>query len=1048
MVKFNSSNILIFLSPLLFFIFLLFIFQEAYAQNDIFSAGYYKDHGPILSAPDCPDGYWQAQIEIKDFDEKPLIIDTLKIRAIYYEALEDGGFGSGQEVYNSGELKNIDSFTTPCSYETGGIEIKGGGLMVLEVEAAKDGYYGMKASNEVRSSGSTLNRRKWSRILYMASADTEEVNINFISPEYNQWINASANMEFFVNNWPFSDKPITDIVLEIKHSNTGEKESYIIAPEEVTEGVIDLPMPDLAEIGIGEFVWRIALMRNSAGILYNEKERSLFNYDPYPPSVSASSFVLVLGGGEEQVVRISTRLEDVPTPSSGLSKVEFYVDDGSGGELQIVDRCTVIYNPSKTIDSPYCTATDPKEYEVETTYRWQVIVYDFAGNTTEKEGTETVYVRELGYITVYGYFPYNSPGEQNVEGVDFEITEVRPDEPGFPDIGTHYTTWKFPINESFSMDLMAPEQAPDGTKFSYWTPGICNNLREHTAHLTFGTRSTRRMHFGISRLLFNMRTMSHADGMSSELIKELQAKETAIEQISGTPVLEGGSYIGGFTNFSRSVEGPMEDLTFKFFDSDDGVLIFRGLFTGFCQAVEDPADPESWRKCSGEIMYGCESIPRNYWIQRKITVEAYLDGDLIGNIEILKESGEMEGGTTNNDEYDPEYGSYAFTSIIRPNRFIGKLKASTTITEQNFIFSHWENCSDDSTITDKHICSILSEKWVENVGITIKAHYEGSEESEFLELITEIDGHGEISGNVSSTGELISCVGPDPGSCYFDRLIKEEEINFTAEPDDYWEFTEWHNCDEVNNEDCRVIMDESKTVRATFQREKPEAKIKCEPADCGNGCICNNGDGWLAYTFTNYKVLNDSDFPDPGAEYTCTWWYYKKDELPGEAYKSCTGVGDCRVDEDNCDFGIANTPQGENIIKLKVEDEYGASSETEKNIQIKWDIAANFKCSLDEEDEEGEDCATVRPFAEQPVYFIDHSLASEDSEIESWIWKRWNGSDWEEFHVGEEGAFTAIDKENNKILLTVTDDVPRTASAEKTLQLKMLLPKYQEVVPR
>ena len=112
------------------------------------------------------------------------------------------------------------------------------------------------------------------------------------------------------------------------------------------------------------------------------------------------------------------------------------------------------------------------------------------------------------------------------------------------------------------------------------------------------------------------------------------------------------------------------------------------------------------------------------------------------------------------------------------------------------------------------------------------------------------------------------------------------------------------------------------------------------------------------------------------------------------------------------------------------------------------DIAADFKCSLDEDDEEGEDCADVRPFAEQPVYFIDHSLASEDSEIESWIWERWNGSDWEEFHVGEEGAFTAIDKENNKILLTVKDKVPRTASAEKILQLKMLLPKYQEVAPR
>jgi len=313
------------------------------------------------------------------------------------------------------------------------------------------------------------------------------------------------------------------------------------------------------------------------------------------------------------------------------------------------------------------------------------------------------------------------------------------------------------------------------------------------------------------------------------------------------------------------------------------------------------------------------------------------------------------------------------------------------------------------------------------------------------------------NGTVTSDPPNIDCVGPGTCSSYFNPGT---DVSLIEDPDSYWEFSGWTgDCNGVG--DCFLLdIHDDKTVNAAFESIGPTAIMYSfvDPAadDCrGPGCSWGSvATPWITYKNTQYKVVNASIFQDPASMYTFDWYF------DGELLFSCEEPGgatsECHIEN------IAGMAVGDHTVQLKAADEYGSFDETtEKNIIIRPDTNADFKCSLDAADEEGQDCGDIAPLAGQEVYFIDNSVPSGGAdEIIEWTWQKghMDGGTFvrDETFGYTEKVSTALSSESDTIKLIVKDNhlrddyypAGRGDSETKSLAVQFPLPKYREVAPR
>jgi len=328
--------------------------------------------------------------------------------------------------------------------------------------------------------------------------------------------------------------------------------------------------------------------------------------------------------------------------------------------------------------------------------------------------------------------------------------------------------------------------------------------------------------------------------------------------------------------------------------------------------------------------------------------------------------------------------------------------------------------------------------------------------------------NGEVSGWARFLAACDSVPCTSPAACVncggWDGWIKLRDVSWPAvwidssnyEDLGYSEFRKWawgsdvvgwisFNTDNhAGGEDYKVMTDFSFFIPP----DSPQAIIGCAVTedDCGGpGCKCDASDEWVAYQNNFFDILNQSQFPNSGTQYTSVWFH----DHDVDPFYECTGLGE----EARCHFGnIAGLSESTYNIELEVEDEYGSLSVANQRVVVKSDIEARFKCSDD--GLSYKNCADVFPLEDETVYFTaEDSIPSGGATIDnwSWFWKE-EGGFFTSFGGNAETVSRSFDSGIDKVIirLEVRDNAGREDETEETLSFftePRRLPKYREVKP-
>lgn len=831
----------LFLFGTLLFVGLLFsIPQYTYAVN--FTAGWYQDQGATTDTS-CGAGYWRAYVELKDYEGNVLVVDMLRIKAIYYPEPEGSELGVGYVIYDSGELNSLDSFETPCEI---GME-ESIGRMVLDIEASKDGYYTIKATNNIRFGGAGLNQKKWSKTLYLTPFTAEEPNLVYLFPEDNQWISGAeeySEMKLWVNKAPLPDN-ITEIKIEIKHNETGQKFS-LIQTTNIAEGEVVFSLPPLAEQG--QYTWRVVSMKSTSSIFYNERADSTFYFDSLPPLLDYSGDSS-WHSGEEQAPNIYARFYDNLSPASGIDKIELYLDDGYGGDLELVDICSYHLEWPRPFAALCGEAGEFEVYHEPRTYNWYAIAYDYVSNKTQLPTMSfTIEPIEPSTLAVRSNVALNP-----VTGVPFKVTEIIPDDPegaGVPEVGDYQTNETFYGYQGYRFTLEAPDSY-SGVAFSFWELGSQgSNGRQTSSKIPLDNYFYRRMYFGVSKLRIERRQVTNTGSMSPAL-KDYIFDEviTRIEQIGGTPsdLLGPDGYLDVTYNnsrYSKKLAEEIKDIVLRIYPSEDGILQPAGLrFSDFCEP--DPAG--SQEQCKGSIGYISGKVTPYYDIQRKVTVVTFLGSDSVAGVNIDGEGAMLTGETP-----------YTISSIEDPDDFVGTLWAPPSIIDpegNEVLFGGWSGCQ--SVSPDNLGCYVGEGTWYDNVTTTVIAYYAGEPEPATPELTVGITaGNGTVTSNV---GDI--CCGCVPTSNCFDYFATGTEVTLTANPvaDSY--FVGWTGNCAFSGNNATCTMDSDRYAQAEFAL----ITYDLTPDSTAGGSVTTPGEA--TYSYDVHTVVDLATTADSGYQF-------------------------------------------------------------------------------------------------------------------------------------------------------------------------------------
>jgi hypothetical protein len=148
-----------------------------------------------------------------------------------------------------------------------------------------------------------------------------------------------------------------------------------------------------------------------------------------------------------------------------------------------------------------------------------------------------------------------------------------------------------------------------------------------------------------------------------------------------------------------------------------------------------------------------------------------------------------------------------------------------------------------------------------------------------------------------------------------------------------------------------------------------------------------------------------------------------------------------------CNYTVQSVllSKGNYIVKLTVTDKGGKSDSFQKQIKVKEDIIADFKCSLNESGP-WYDCETdFKGVQKEQAYFKDNSTLSEGAaSISSWLWKI-NDIPFLSGTGEVQVSSTEITSRSNIVELTVTDNKGRTDTTSYTFRARLPLPTWQEI---
>jgi hypothetical protein len=223
----------------------------------------------------------------------------------------------------------------------------------------------------------------------------------------------------------------------------------------------------------------------------------------------------------------------------------------------------------------------------------------------------------------------------------------------------------------------------------------------------------------------------------------------------------------------------------------------------------------------------------------------------------------------------------------------------------------------------------------------------------------------------------------------------------------------------------------------------PTASFSCDSSYCSGGSSLN----CLMYQPTSdinpciFTLRNNST--DPDGTISQTKWYIKKKTEPDSSFRE---IGSC---SGKCDHTIQKNDvwQGADIytVKLSVQDNRGASASSVRDLTVKREISAEFKCSLDNSN--WESCESIAIFQGQTIFVKDYSSPSEGAVINSRIWQRGDGTNFETFAQNTTNASTTLTTQKKIIRLTVSDTASRSDYQNYQVSVTYPLPFWKEILP-
>jgi len=238
----------------------------------------------------------------------------------------------------------------------------------------------------------------------------------------------------------------------------------------------------------------------------------------------------------------------------------------------------------------------------------------------------------------------------------------------------------------------------------------------------------------------------------------------------------------------------------------------------------------------------------------------------------------------------------------------------------------------------------------------------------------------------------------------------------------------------------------------------PQAAISCDATNCGPGSYCDVIGTWIAYNRNcQFNLLNQSTDPDSTNPENnndivkSIWSIFYEDSTP------CEGVTPCPwqdpwvtcIADPVCDMQLPALPANKSYYaKLYVEDNVGASNETQRDFYVRREAIADFECSL--KPEEGwQRCGDNFRVSEGEIaYFRDTSLASEGAtSVSFWSWTFTNGIPSTSNLQNPSASFEEVDAVSGTVKLEITDNVGRTDSRSYQVLITVPLPEWREVPP-
>jgi len=312
--------------------------------------------------------------------------------------------------------------------------------------------------------------------------------------------------------------------------------------------------------------------------------------------------------------------------------------------------------------------------------------------------------------------------------------------------------------------------------------------------------------------------------------------------------------------------------------------------------------------------------------------------------------------------------------------------------------------------------------------------------------ILTVSKSGNGSGRVTSDPSGIDC-----GSDCSERYYSGTTVTLTATADSGSTFAGWSgDCSGTSNT-CTLTMNSDKSVTATFNvaNQPPTASFSCNSSQCTGG----SGDSsCIMYQPTSdidpciFKLVNNSS--DPDGSISLTKWYIKK---KGESDSSYREIGSC---SGKCNHTIQKTDVPDPAtytVKLYVEDNQGASASVTRDLRVKREISAGFMCSLDNSN--WKSCETIKVLPGQTIYLkddpslIEHSVPSEGATINSRIWQKGDGVNFETFSQNTENASTTLNPNQRILRLIVSDTASRSDRQDHQVSVTYPPPFWREIPP-